>query len=184
MNLSDPEFIDVRVNKPGREARIFRASTFEDAFDCLDLWGSRWRVVFDGGDRLIVEELTHCGWRPDRWSAVFHVDGVLHVPAAVVISLYQRRVVARKPVMAWEAEGFRCRPVSASKWSLRGVFGAPRIGCERRANIAMRGDEELADYGLKPRPSRRLVRGYRFERPEAKDVNWKRFRKTRWRERG
>lgn len=86
--------------------------------------------------------------------------------------------------MAWAVEGFRSRPVATSKWSLRGVFGAPRIGCERRANIGMRGDEELSDYGLKPRPSRRLVRGYRFERPEAKNANWKRFRKTRWREQG
>lgn len=178
MNMRDPEFIEVRVHDASFGSRTFRAATFEDAFDRLGLWGTRWCDVLDGGDRVIIEELNSEGW-----SAVFHVDGVLHVPAAVVISLYQRRVVRRKPVMAWEVEGFRRRPVSASKWNLQGVFGSPRIGCERRANIGMRGDEELSDYGLKPRPSRRLARGYRFERPETKDVNWKRFRKTRWRER-
>jgi hypothetical protein len=183
MNMRDPEFVAVRVTDAAWGCRTLKASSFDDAFDRLGIRGSRWCNILDCGDRLVVEELRRCGSNPDRWSAVFHVEGVLHVPAAVVLELYRLRIARKKPVMAWEVEGFRDRPVMTSKWSRQGVFGSPRIGCERRANIGMRGDDEMADYGLSPRPCRRLVRGYRFERPKAKDANWKRFRKTQWRDR-
>jgi hypothetical protein len=90
--------------------------------------------------------------------------------------------VSSRPLFAWEVEGFRTRPITATKWSRRGVFGSVRIGNERRANIGMESDEVIADHCLRPRPCRMIIRGYRFERPARKDVNWKRFRKTRWKE--
>lgn len=184
MNMGDPEYVDVRVCDPCWGSHSLVAATFADAFDRLGLWGTRWTAMHDGGDRVIIEDMSRHRGSPTRRSAVFHVDGVLHVPAALVIALYRRTVVARrKPLMAYEVVGLRGRPVPTSKWTVRGVFGSPRIGCERRANTGMRNDEELSEYGLSPRPSRRLVSGYRFERPDPTDKNWKRFRKTRWKER-
>ncbi|MCV9963921.1 hypothetical protein OIU34_18755 [Pararhizobium sp. BT-229] len=184
MKIDRFEFMTVRVSGDPGGSHIIVVGSFEEAFYHLGMRGTRWTKVSDGGDRIIIEELSSYRGATRR-SAVFHLDGVQHLSAKVVISLYQRTLVAEwRPIMAFEVEGFRHRPVSVRKWSLRGVFGSPRVGCERRANSGMRGDEDLAYHGLSPRPCRRFVRGYRFERPEAKDANWKRFRNTRWRDGG
>jgi hypothetical protein len=183
MKLDRFEFVTVRVSGGSTGiSHTLVAQSFDEAFDLLHMSGSRWIKAEDGGDRVFIEDLVSYRWRGTR-AAVFHLDGVQHVPASAVIALYRRTVVAgRRPLMAFEVEGFRERPVSVRKWSLRGVFGSPRLGSERRANYGMQGDEDMSYHGLSPRPSRLLVRGYRFERPEVKDANWKRFRKTRWKE--
>lgn len=181
MRLDKYEFVTVRISGGSTgTSHTLIAQSFDEAFDLLHMSGSRWIKVEDGGDRVLIVDLIRYRWSGTR-AAVFHIDGVQHVPAAAVISLYLQTVVAkRRPVMAFEVAGFRERPVPTRKWSLRGVFGSPLLGSERRANYGMRGDEDMAFYGLSPRPRRCLVRGYRFERREPEDANWKRFRKTRW----
>ncbi|MCS4090007.1 hypothetical protein [Rhizobium sp. BK176] len=178
MRHKDIEFI--RLSVSGGET--FDVRSFADAFRRLGLSGGRWVRASDGGDRVVIEERSWRGTWSRRRAAVFHVDGVLHVSAKIVLALYRETVAADKKVMAWEADGFRCRPVPVKKWSLRGEFGSARIGCERRANAGLRHDEELEEHGLRARPCRRLFSEYRFERPRPKDVNWKRFRNTRWKE--
>lgn len=184
MRYDDFEFIRLGVSGWG-DSYTIDVGSFDEAFRRLGMHGDRWVRVSDGGDRVVVED---CNWR-GAWSrrnaAVFHIDGVLHLPAAVVLRLYHETLGAEeRKVMAWEVEGFRCRPVAVRKLSLRGEFGSAQIGCERRANAALLHDEEMLEHGLTSRPCRRLYRGYRFERPTPKDMNWKRFRKMRWKERG
>lgn len=176
------EFVTIRISGGGAsQSRTERFSTVEDAFSYLHMSGSKYIKVTDGGDRVVLEDLVRYRWLGLR-SAVFHLDGVQHVPAAVVVSYYRATLVrAKRPLMAYEAAGFRQRPVACRKWHLRGVFGSVRIGSERRANNGMRHEEVAEDFGLLPRAKRNIRRGdYRYERPERRDRNWKRFRKTRW----
>jgi hypothetical protein len=184
MTHKDIEFVRISVSGGPWGSETYDVGSFVDAFRRLGLTGGRWVKASDGGDRVVVEERSWRGTWSRREAAVFHIDGVLHLSAAAVLALYQRTVAASdRKVMAWEVEGFRCRPVPVRKWSLRGEFGSARVGCERRANAGLRHDEEMEEHGLKARPCRRLYRGYRFERDKPKDRNWKRFRKTRWKER-
>jgi hypothetical protein len=184
MKYDDIEFIRLSVSGGPWGSQTHDVASFEEAFRRIGLSGSRWVRASDGGDRVVIEERSWRGTWSRREAAVFHVDGVLHLSAAVVLTLYHEAVAAQdRKVMAWEVEGFRRRPVAVRKWSLRGEFGSAQIGCERRANTALLHDEETLEHGLKSRPCRRLYRGYRFERERPRDMNWKGFRKTRWKER-
>ncbi|MBY3433029.1 hypothetical protein HFN89_02395 [Rhizobium laguerreae] len=144
MRYGDLEFIRISTSVIPWGTHTFDVGSFDEAFRRLGMSGGRWVRARDDGDRVVIEERS-CR---DVWSrgeaAVFHIDGVLHLPAAVVLTLYQETVVApAMKVMAWEVEGFRSRPAPVRKWSMRGEFGSAKIGCERRANTGLLHDEEL-----------------------------------------
>jgi hypothetical protein len=182
MKLGVFDFIRLGVSGEWNSYTVCVGS-FEEAFRRLGMQSNRWVRIVDGGDKVIIED---CDWRgvsSRRKGVVFHIDGLLHLPAAVVLAVFREISAHRdRKVMAWEVDGFRIRPVHVKKWSLRGEFGSAQIGCERRANAGMAYDEEMQDHGLRARPCRRLLKEYRFERGSPKDISWKRFRRTRWKD--
>jgi hypothetical protein len=185
MRYGDLQFIRISTSGSAWGSHTFNVGSFDEAFRRLGMSRGRWVSARDGGDRVVIEERSWRGVWSRREAAVFHIDGVLHLTASAVLAIYQETVTAQdSTVMAWEVDGFRSRPVPVRKWSRRGEFGSAQIGCERRANTGLLRDEEVEEHGLKARPCRRLFRGYRFERSRPKDMNWKRFRKSQWKESG
>ncbi len=80
-------------------------------------------------------------------------------------------------------EHFRCMPVphTSSAGNYSTWYRAPRTMQERRESIRLECDEELREYGIRPRRTGRAIPSAWDDICRNREKNWKRNRRTRWR---
>jgi hypothetical protein len=173
------DFDHLVATSNGLLCRQYTFSSMEEACRRILGYGCSDMRLVDGSDKVVV--VRRYG---DGEGFAFFADGCQHIPAWIVIAEFERilsRLGWRADRVYGEIDRFRQGPIRTCRWRWRsGSALKPRLGNERRANAALL-DEDIAEHGVRARPARHVADdpfdGTRFN---ARDSNWKRYRRTRW----
>lgn len=197
--MTDYKFTDgiVLIHKDGKRWE------FKDIYEAVNTF-VKWRIIcyYDGSHPSVGEHfgpITKYNWETRETEVTGHIKYIIRTEFGEVITdvdlekvrnekrAQRRRYYTEKEIERDERD-FRCAPAPYTRCRRGGGgwYRKIRTYGEHRETVALLHDEDAIEYDVKPRAKRNthnLPNSWDdFTRSDYRNHNWKRQRKTQWKE--